>query len=297
MKIEYIEVSSLEDIINHASDEIPDGNSTINYILPFSIPIKIIKENPLRDVSDEALLWAKEVRPEELHINHGEFIGDGLDHIISELTHKRTSNRAIFSLINQSNISNSGDTPIPSFMLLQCNIHENNLYCTAYFRALEVTTFLRINLEEIRIKVAKIYDSLQNFDSVKLAIVAFRAYSNKNINTLKIPQIDRLSEAKILTTLTKNPKEISELLKQKCKDSTVVLTGSLEKIISSLSELEDTDVKFNRVRTLHLTKEALTIANDLKEKRAVNSHHEAVDKLNKDLEEKTLAISKEIHNA
>lgn len=297
MKIEYYETTSLEDIVNHASGEIPDGKFIINYILPFSIPIKIIKDNPIRDVSDEALLWASKVRPEELHINHGEFIGDGLDHIISQLTHKKTSNRAIISLIAQSKISNSGDTPIPSFMVLQCNIYEKTLYCTAYFRALEVTTFLRVNLEEIRLKIASIYDAIPDFRTVNLTIFAFRAYSNKNINTLKIPLIDRLTEAKILTTLIRNPTEISELLKQKCKDSTVILTGSLEKIISSLSELEDKEVCFNRVLALHLTKKALATANDLKEKRAVNSHHDDFEKLNRELEENILAVSKEIYNA
>lgn len=296
MKTKYIEITSLEEIIDYASRELPDGSFSINCILPFSIPVKFINANPLLDVSSEALLWANKTCPEELHINHGQFIGDGLEHIISQLTHKKTSNRAIFSLLDQSKISNSGDDPIPSFMLMQCNIHENTLYCTAYFRALEVTTFLRINLEEIRQKISEIYSSLPDFKTVNLTIFAFRAYSNKNINTLKIPALDRLTEAKILKSLSKNPQEISELLKQKCKDSTIILTGSLEKIISSLNELEDEEVNFNRALTLHLTKEALATAIDLKEKRAINSHHEDLERLNSELEQNTLAIAKEIYN-
>lgn len=297
MKTEYIEITSLEEIIDYASGEIPDGSFSINCILPFSIPVSAINADPLLDVSSEARLWANKICPEELHINHGQFICDGLEHIISQLKHKKTSNRAIFSLLNQSNISNSGDDPIPSFMLMQCNIHENTLYCTAYFRALEVTTFLRINLEEIRQKISEIYNSLPDFKTVNLTIFAFRAYANKNINTLKIPALDRLTEAKILKALSKKPQEISELLKQKCKDSTVILTGSLEKIISSLNELENEEVNFNRVRALHLTKQALATAIELKEKRAINSHHEDLERLNNELQQNTLAVAREIYNA
>lgn len=297
MKIDYIKISSLEEVIDYASSEIADGFSVINYVLPFSISAISINSNPLRDVSREAKLWADSICPDELHINHGQFIGDGLEYIISQLAHKKTSNRAVFSLMDQSKISNSGDDPIPSFMLMQCNIHQGELYCTAYFRALEVTTFLRINLEEIRQKISQIYKSLPDFKVVNLTIFAFRAYSNKNINTLKIPDIDRYTEAKILTTLTREPELIARLLKQKCKDSTVVLTGSLEKIISSLKELQDGEVGFNRVYALHLANEVLVAALDLKDKRAINSHHEDLERLNSELEKRTLALSKEIFDA
>ena len=84
----------------------------------------------------------------ELHINHGSYIGDGLEHIIDELKNKPSSNRALFSLISQKDISKSGDNPIPSFMIFQTCIDDNILYCSVYFRALEVSTFLRINTEE-----------------------------------------------------------------------------------------------------------------------------------------------------
>ncbi|WP_285425269.1 hypothetical protein [Pseudomonas sp. efr-133-TYG-103a] len=297
MKIEYAEIDTLEHIVDIASNEIPDGTSSINYVMPFSITIGVIKEKPLKDVTDEARLWAMKNRPEELHINHGEFIGDGLDQMISQLSNNKTSNRALISLIDQKVIANSGDNPIPSFMLLQCNIHEDTLYCTAYFRALEVTTFLRVNLEEIRLKIVAIHDSLQNFKNIKLTIFAFRAYSNKNINTLKIPIIDRLSEAKIFSTLSKNPKEISDLLKEKRKDSTVVVTTSLERIISCLEELDDGAVAFNRKLALSTTRTILEIAIDLKEKRSINSHHEDFGEMNKTLSEKTLELSKVIYNA
>ncbi|MCY1289187.1 hypothetical protein D9M68_570740 [compost metagenome] len=297
MKIEYIKIESLEEIIDQASKEIPHDNYTINHILSFAIPVKTITEKPLLDVANEASLWASKECPNELHINHGQYIGNGLDHIISELTHKRTSNRALFSLIDQSTISESGDNPIPSFMIMQCALHQEVLYCTSYFRALEVTTFLRINIEEIRQKIQKIYESIPHFKTVNLTIFAFRAYSNENINTLKIPELDRTPEAMIMKLLGREPRKIAELLKEKCKDSTIVVTTSTERIISCLNVLEDSEVKFNRLQALHLAKEALDTAHNLKQRRASNSHHEDLGELNKALQEKTQRLAEVIQNA
>lgn len=297
MKAEYIEIESLEEIIHHASQETPHDSFTINQILSFAIPTKVIIEKPLLDVEYEASLWAAKKCPEELHINHGQYIDNGLEHIITELTHKQTSNRALFSLIDQSKISESGDTPIPSFMIMQCAIDKDELYCTAYFRALEVTTFLRINTEEIRQKIKNIYDAIPRFKTVKLTIFAFRAYSNKNINTLRIPEIDRTSEAKILKLLERDPKKIAEMLQEKCKDSTVIMTTSTERIISSLIELDDMDVTFNRPHALHLANEALQMANLLREKRALNSHHEDLGGLNRSLQTKIQQLAEVIQSA
>ena len=297
MKIEYIKIESLEEIIDHASREIPHNSFAINHALSFAIPVKTITDSPLLDVVNEAELWARKECPDELHINHGQYIGEGLDHIIFELTHKRTSNRALFSLIDQSAILKSGDKPIPSFMIMQCAIHHDELYCTSYFRALEVTTFLRINIEEIRQKIQKIYDAIPHFKTVNLTIFAFRAYSNENINTLRIPELDRTSEARITKLLERSPEKVSELLKEKCKDSTVIMTVSTERIISSLNELNDSEVKFNRTQALYLAKEVLQIANNLREKRALNSHHKDLEELNRALQEKTERLAEVIQNA
>lgn len=294
MESKYIKISSLEEIVNYASQGITHDNFTINQTLSFSIPIDVIHKNPLDDVVNDAALWAAKERPKELHINHGEFIGDGLDHIINELTKKQTSNRALFSLLDQSKISNSGDNPIPSFMIMQCTIDKEKLYCTAYFRALEVTTFLRINIEEIRVKIKSIYDKLPKFNTVNLTIFAFRSYLNPKINTLKIPEIEGIKEARILRLLEKTPKKIAEMLDEKCKDSTVVMTTSIERIISSLEVLEASEVSFNYIKAIKLAKETLDIANNLREKRQQNSHHNDIEKLNESLNKKIKSLAETI---
>lgn len=295
MKIEYKEINSLEEIVNHASEEILDGAGALNYLLPFTISIDAIKQQPIADVTAEAKLWADKTRPQELHINHGEFILDGLEHITTELLDKKTSNRALFSLLSQKDISNSHDQPIPSFMLMQCSIHDDSLYCTAYFRALEITKFFRINLEEIRLKISTIHDSIPDFKKVNITIFAFRAYSNKNINPLRIPLIDRMSESKICVALQKNPAYISELLLEKIGNSTVVKTESIERIISATQELSDACVKFNRVFINTLAKQALQISEKLRSQRKINSHHEGIEATNAELNEKIKKISEELN--
>jgi hypothetical protein len=289
-----MEISSLEDVISKATNEIPDGESTINFVLAFQTSPTIIKEAPLKDVTEEALRWAALVRPENLYFNHGEFIKDGMKHIIEELENKKDSNRALFSLISQDSISNSLDNPIPSFMLMQCNIHDETLYCTTYFRALEITKFFRVNLEEIRLKIVEIYDRLLSFKRIKVTIFAFRAYSNKKINALTIPHFDRMNESQITVELMTQPSKVAELLREKCHDSTVINVDSIEKIIRALSALTNQHLNFNRNLVMAKANELQKTSAQLRELRARSSHHTEISVINKKINDITIAIAEEL---
>lgn len=296
MDIKYIESDSLERISEYATNKIPEGKFLINLILPFRFKFSTLRDNPLEDVTDLAKAWAQKERPEELYFSHGEFIKDGLEHIIGELKKKYTSNRALFSLISQKHISKTDDEPIPSFMIMQCNIHEGTLFCSTYFRALEVSTFLRINLEEIRLKICEIHKKIPTFDNVDLTIFAFRAYSNKSINTLQIPKIERISESAIYKMLERTPQHLSDLLKDMLLDATVVSTKSLNHILNALIELDKEKLKFNHAAVKITTNEAISIANELRNQRKINSHNEYIKTLSNQFKEKIKKIIIELEH-
>ncbi|WP_139835878.1 hypothetical protein [Pseudomonas sp. R16(2017)] len=291
MKIEPTSISSLEEIVDSAEKEI-GADFALNYVTSNLITISDIKNKSIQDVHEEALLWAAEVKPAELQINHGSFIKSGLDHITHELKHKKTSNRALFSLISHDDIVGTEDQPIPSFMIMQCNIHNNTLYCTSYFRALEVSKFLRVNLEEIRLKICKIHDKLPDFEYVNLTIVAFRAYVNKNINTLRIPEIDRTSPIQIYKLLNENPKKLAYMLREKSLSSTFVTTSSLEHLLEALNS--GVYPKLNVQIIQNSITNAIAIANNLSARRKISSHHADIENLNQEFHDKIVDISEEL---
>jgi hypothetical protein len=293
LKIEPTVITSLEEIVQQAEREI-ESEFTLNYVTSSTISITDLKSKPIKDVTEEAILWAAKERPAELQINHGEYIKDGLDHVISELKHKKTSNRALFSLISRDDIVNTGDQPIPSFMIMQCNIHENVLYCTSYFRALEVSKFLRVNLEELRLKICNIYDEIPEFKSVNITIFAFRAYTNKKINTLRIPEIDRTHPIKLFTVLNTAPGEIAVMLREKSLASTVIQTESLKHLLEALDNGACT--KFNTRLIRSNANDAIATAELLLKLRQKSSHHPDIEALNQTFHNHITAIAEELEN-
>lgn len=296
MEIEYKKISDLEIIATDANSAIPDNNYKFNSYLAYEIDVNNLINGELSDVSDEAKMWAAGSCPEELYINHGSYIQDGMKHIIEELKHKPSSNRALFSLISQHHILNSGDDPIPSFMLLQTNIKDDILYCTTYFRAIEVSVFLRINLEEIRQKLAEIYHSIPNFKIVRLVIFSFRAYKNSSINPLRKAKIDLLTPIKIYKLLRCNPAMLGDLLREKAKQSTVIYTASLEALREALSEYDP--VKENKDKyDINIVKNfldsAIKTSKELKKLRKLHSHHELISEITDNLSKKLNDIAKE----
>jgi len=277
MPIEYLEINNFETIAVDASSSIKEKESSYNHVLAYEFDVNLIY-SAISDVTNEAQLWAAKECPIELHFNHGSYIGDGLDHIIEELRNKPSSNRALFSLISQRDISNSGDEPIPSFMIFQTCIDSNILYCTAYFRALEVSTFLRINIEELRLKLIEIYQKIPNFTKVRLVIIAFRGYNNPFISPLKKAKIDLMTDIDICTGLQENPAQFCDLIREKAKESTVIYLGSLYALKESLDKTKQGDLLPNIKLIKSLVDESIENGGKLKIIRTKQSHHELVDR-------------------
>jgi len=231
-------ISSLSQIVEYAKKECHGKPYVNNLILSAKFPISLFNEPFINLFYDDASLWQNSKKPEELHINHGSYIhksGNGIQYLINELKSKPSSNRALLSLINMKDIINSGDTPIPSFFVTQFSIEDDDLFCTTYFRALEVSKFLPINIAEVCLIAKSICAEIHHLKNIVLCMHAFKAYHNNNFDTLKRAAIDMESRGKIAGYVHRGNKEkIKELLVSKFYDSSVIESGGTEELYNSL---------------------------------------------------------------
>ncbi|MEK3885733.1 hypothetical protein [Paenibacillus sp. PL2-23] len=284
MDDEFIKVENFEEILSLAKEMVSVGDYKLNFSLKVKYGIELVKTPQLLDVSTEAEAWQNPVQPTFLQINHGSYIGEsGINHVIEELKIKQHSNRALVSLINQKDIMKSGDNPIPSFMILQFSQEGNELYVTAYFRALEVSKFLRINIEEARIIINQIYKEIPNITNVKLNIFAFRAYVKEQQTTLRKQEIDLMPERQLLILMQTNPKKMITLLKEKLHESTVIENGSLNlinEIINDSSARATLHKCFSGELLKDVLKKALASSQELMDLRRKTSHNPRINELN-----------------
>lgn len=281
----FVEKGSFEEVHSYALELLQENPNQLNFSLQVTFPIGIVKKPALPDVLPDAEDFQKVEKPAHLHINHGMFIKEnGIQNLINELKNKKNSNRAIISLIHQDDIVGKGDNPIPSFMIIQAAIENNTLFLTTYFRALEVSTFLRINLEEIRMILNQIHSNFDEIESVNLHIFAFRAYIQKDINPLKRARIELLKETEILKTL-ESPikKDLIPLLQEKIRTKTTVVDDhSFHLILEILQNANVNDAIPQLLKETYTTKimqEIIYTSNEIKKVRSVNSHSAKIDEL------------------
>lgn len=209
------------------------NKEVFNWHWTVDIPASDLDSVRMTDVTEEAAQWRQAIRPADMHFTHAEYYGDGIRHIVDELRHKPTSNRALYSLLAQDNISKSGDNPIPSFLTFQCSIEKGILYCTATFRALEVSNFLRINLEEIRQNLVEICTELSAIETVRLHIFAFHAYVRSVSGAaLRRPKIDVMFEPELLILMQDGDvRELDKLLGEVAQSTTAVSEEGLASML------------------------------------------------------------------
>ncbi|WP_323955553.1 hypothetical protein [Aeromonas caviae] len=280
MEIEYKSVTTLEEIANDAAALIPAHDYKINLLLAYELPANDLIRNELLDVQDTARQWSAEQCPENLYFNHGQYRVNGVKNIINELQIKPSSNRAIYSLIDQKTIMDSGDNPIPSFMLFQSILDDGVLYCNIYLRALEVSKFLRINLEEIRLNIEEISRSTLNFQKVKLTILACRAHHVPNFNPLEKPKLDLMSQYQIMTMIRDNRDEFIRNVAQMANIQTVPSSKSIKYIL----EIVDGEWKAeNKGRIKSLLSDTVSKIDELVMLRRQHSHHDRVNELSRNI--------------
>lgn len=291
MEMDYKEIDSLEGIAKDASSDITDGNSVFNNYLAYEFDVKLVTESKLADVSDAAKNWADDICPDSLHFNHGSYLIGGMKHLTDELNNKPSSNRALLSLISQEDVSGSGDNPIPSFMIFQTSIEDEVLYCTTYFRALEISTFLRVNIEEIRQRLLSVYSSCPRFTKIRLVIFSFRAYHNSLMTPLKKPEFDLLSPIKIYTKLNSTPNKFGNLIREKSKDSTVVYLDGLLALKEAVEECGGKLI--NESLILQHINSSIEKGEELKNIRLLHSHHESIKQKADDLSSSLIKLAEE----
>lgn len=255
---------------NEANKEVFNWHSTLD------IPTADLQKIRMVDVSAEAAQWRNSEPAEDMYFTHREYYGDGLTNIIAELKRKSTSNRALYSLLAQDKINDSGDRPIPSFLTFQCTIEKEILYCTASFRALEVSHFLKVNLEEIRLNLVDICDAFPALEKVRLHIFAFHAYSRPAaVATLRRPKIEVVPEGRLLRLMQLGDvSELDGLLAGLAKSTTVVSPRSLKALLENL-QMPDSGLHTNILNKRGLLepqlKDAIKACNQLAESRKAAS--------------------------
>lgn len=229
-----------DDALNEFHQELVEQAKAVgesfNWHCDFDIPVTDLNRVAMLDVIDEAAQWRQKTPAPDMYFSHGQYYEDGIQHIIDELKRKRTSNRALYSLLAQRDITGKGDDPIPSFLTFQCSIEGDVLYCTASFRALEVDTFLKVNLEEIRQNLVDICKEFPELQTVRLHIFAFHAYvRTMAAAALRKPEIDVTPERKLLRLMqTGDLRQLDELLGGLEKSTTAVSSKSLEQLLAIL---------------------------------------------------------------
>lgn len=289
MQIEFKWVECLEDIAKEATADIPEGETRISYMLAYELDAKKLISNPLEDVTRLAELWSSEEKPKELYFSHGEFRPGGLDHIVNELKGKPSSNRALYSLINQETISGSGDKPIPSFIVFQVVLDNETLYCSVYLRALEVSSFLRVNLEEIRLNLSEISNSGLTFNHVRLSIFSARAYHLRDFDPLQKPELDTLSPMRIFKLLSESPREMARMIEEKAKTRSIIEYESLQHI---LEYVEEKSGMKNALQLKSLLQDAIDQSKELINMRENQSHDSRVTDLSIELRKSLKKLAK-----
>jgi len=278
--ISNTESLSLGEIAKKAR-EICAHSPVLNLILNMRAPIPSLDDPFIQGYIDEAREWQSKKRPSKLWFSHGEYMhkyGDAIEYLVGELKAKPTGNRACISLTNTADFIGSDDGPLPSFLLLQCGFESKSqevLYVTAYYRALEVTAFLPINLAEMALIASAISSKIPTIGTLDLTIHAFRAHATPGFRPLEHSELDAASQVRIKEVVVgKDVNQIVKWLTDKLRpESLVDITG----ITTLLRELGTSDWANERlVRSLETVVSAMT---QLQEARRSGSHAAAIDSL------------------
>ena len=143
---------------------------------------------------------------------------NGYDHVIKELKQKHSSRRALISLISTQHIVDSGNKPIPSYMLSQFQLCGDTLYGTEYYRSMEIRNYFPVNLGEAYLLIKDIIFAIPDIKKVVLLFHFFEAFNSASpVLSLYIPIMDRPNaDLEIIPAIkTKDTAKLIELLEDK----------------------------------------------------------------------------------
>ena len=292
-----IEANSLSELARKAVNKCKEKPVT-NLILYGIFPYEEVNSEFVKMNDEIAAKWQNPSKPNDLFINHGEYIhkyGDGKKFLVDELRRKKDSNRACLSLINMEDIINSSDDPIPSFLILQFGFPEgasNKILVTAYFRALEVSQFLQINLAEISQNIRFLKGKFPSIKYFELTLIAFRAHFISQFHCLKKTSIDIADPIDIAIAVDhKELPQLREWLDSKIVVSeSVICTDGLEVLYIALEKCKG---KYEKSLLMDI-KEALNDTIKLREIRKASSHAEEINNLSTNIKNKLQSAREKI---
>ena len=183
----------------------------------------------IRRYIHDAERWQLRSRPESLHFNHGEYMhsdGDPLEYLAAELKTKPTGNRACVVLPDNKAIQKSGDGQLPSLMLMQAgrDISEpKRLILTAYYRALEVSRFLPVNLAELCVIADQIQLRIPEIAMASINVHAFRAHVHSEFRAHERSRLDWTDPLQLeQMVLTSQTETLADWLVEKSEPETVI---------------------------------------------------------------------------
>lgn len=288
----FRKVDKLEQILDDA-EQACKTDAVYQFTMAYTLPISILNSDFVEVKAAQASAWMAEKPPKELHFSHGQYYeGEkGTAYVIKELKKRETSRRALLSLISMKDIFNSHDNPLPAFLLLQFGIDNNTLYVCAYFRALEVSEFLKINLVEICLHSRRIRDQFPKLKQIQLLIVAFRAYSEPEFFCLQKAAMDRLPPGSVAVAVTnKKISQLIEWLQEKRKVESIVVTDGMEELVNAI-ELNIVKYSPEILTTLRM---ALSILEEIRKHRETASEGDHLKRLVLEYDKKQLEAIKSL---
>lgn len=213
-----------------------------NVTLALTIDLPISGNAFLSNYKSDADNWQAKERPDHLSFNHGEYMhrhADSVQFLIDQIRQKSTSNRACINLVDMRDISESSDGRLPSFMLLQAGIGEDprRLLLTAYYRALEVGTFLPINLAELASIADRIQQGLPTLETAEMTIHAFRTHLTPGFRPHVRSKLDRANVDSVKAAADTNDYTgVADWLIDKARPETIIETSGLTLLLTEIKD-------------------------------------------------------------
>ncbi len=191
--------------------------------------------------------WQEPSAPPHLYFNHGEYIhryNDPWDFLLHELTRRTDPTRACLSLVDMHDILASREGFLPSFLLLQFGFPEGDrsvLSASAYFRALEVSAFLPINIAEICQYIRRLKESIPEIERFLLTIFAYKAHYVQRFSCFRKPLLEAETPVGISVAVAKRDlPTLREYLESKIHDeSSVVSAEGLRYLVDAVVKCKE----------------------------------------------------------
>ncbi|MFS2089223.1 hypothetical protein [Paenarthrobacter nicotinovorans] len=221
-----------------------------NLILSLESELPVSQDPFLASYAVKAAHWQAKKRPDHLIFNHGEYMhryGDSLEFLATEFKRKPTGNRACISLVDMRDIIDSKDGRLPSFLFVQASVENEKpatLLLTAYYRALEVGSFLPINFAELALIADRLQVEVPSLNRIELTIHAFRAHYAPGYRPHERSQLDMMGDSEIRISV--NAKEYGKVagwLNDKARSETIIEISGLAILLDSITAAKwDTDI-------------------------------------------------------